>query len=418
MMKIIIAIALFFSTWGASYAQLPDYILISRNTGEMEMIDGNVINIFGFTQGLGQVTTIPSPVLVMNHGDTMHIKFRNISQGAPHTIHPHGLDVDQQNDGVPHLSFFVEHEEWADYYITSPHPGTYIYHCHVVSSIHVQAGMYGLIIVKPSDGSDKAWDNGPEYDNEFAWLFSEVDTVWHQEAYAHQYWDHANHGGPQTVPSEFTPQFFLINGKTEHQLNDPSTHIMCKPDESNILRLANIGFLMQRIILPSELNTEVIATDGFPIPNGPLLTDTINLTPGERYDAMLYPDQDLQDSIVVEYIDLNTQEILNVQKVPVTINDSIDASINDIEEVTQFNVFPNPAYDFVNVQMDFKSMSKDYSLQIRDILGRIIYSRYVPDGVPSYEKRIPIRKQSMGLYTARMYQGDELIRLQKFIKSN
>ena len=127
MMKIIAAILLFFSVLSTSYAQLPDYILISRNTGEMEMIDGNVINIFGFTQGLGQVTTIPSPVLVMNHGDTMHIKFRNISQGAPHTIHPHGLDVDQQNDGVPHLSFFVEHEEWADYYITAPHPGYFTF---------------------------------------------------------------------------------------------------------------------------------------------------------------------------------------------------------------------------------------------------------------------------------------------------
>ena len=182
--------------------------------------------------------------------------------------------------------------------------------------------------------------------------------------------------------------------------------------------MANIGFLMQRVILPSGLNTEVIATDGFPIPNGPLLTDTITLTPGERYDAMLYPDQDIQDSITVEYIDLNTQEILNVQKVPVTINDTIDASINLIEEVTQFNVYPNPAYDFVNIQMDFKSTSKDYSLQIRDILGRIIYSRDVPDGVPSYEKRIPIRKQSMGLYTVRLYQGIELIRLKKFIKSN
>ena len=32
---------------------------------------------------------------------------------------------------------------------------------------------------------------------------------------AHQDWDHDDHGGPQTVPSEFIPQFFLINGKTE-----------------------------------------------------------------------------------------------------------------------------------------------------------------------------------------------------------
>ena len=133
------------------YSQI-DYskLIIGRNNGTMVLHDGNITDIFGFAETLGESISLPGPTINITEGDSVQIDFWNVSQGAPHTIHLHGLDVNQENDGVPALSYEVHHMDHGYYKFKAPHPGTYIYHCHVVSTIHVQAGMYGVIIVKPS----------------------------------------------------------------------------------------------------------------------------------------------------------------------------------------------------------------------------------------------------------------------------
>lgn len=69
----------------------------------------------------------------------------------------HGAHVATQLDGFPESSFGLP--MWMDFDKTPPvatylfdteHPGTYMYHCHVEASEHVQMGMYGALVVYPS----------------------------------------------------------------------------------------------------------------------------------------------------------------------------------------------------------------------------------------------------------------------------
>ena len=84
-------------------------LLIARNTGSKVLEDSTVIRILGYAEKLSANPSMPGPTLTYYEGDSVIIDMWNVSQGAPHTIHLHGLDVDQQNDGVPHLSFAPEH---------------------------------------------------------------------------------------------------------------------------------------------------------------------------------------------------------------------------------------------------------------------------------------------------------------------
>ena len=97
----------------------------------------------------------------------------------PHTIHFHGLDVDQQNDGVPATSFSVSQGSYT-YNFTAPHAGTYQYHCHVDTHQHYEMGMFGTVIIRPSDGNTtNIWDGGPAFDKEYIWQLTTFDSTWH-----------------------------------------------------------------------------------------------------------------------------------------------------------------------------------------------------------------------------------------------
>ena len=82
--------------------------LIGRTIGEKVIANGDTLRVYGFAPSLSAHPPIPAPLIEANQGDSVHIDFWNVSQLHHHTIHLHGLDVDQANDGVPFLSFSVE----------------------------------------------------------------------------------------------------------------------------------------------------------------------------------------------------------------------------------------------------------------------------------------------------------------------
>jgi len=68
----------------------------------------------------------------------------------PHSIHFHGFpQAAPVYDGVPDASAVVNAGSTFTYFYKVNDPGTYIYHCHVESSEHMQMGMLGTLYVKP-----------------------------------------------------------------------------------------------------------------------------------------------------------------------------------------------------------------------------------------------------------------------------
>jgi FtsP/CotA-like multicopper oxidase with cupredoxin domain len=336
---------------------------------QFELWDGTETMLMGYTELLGGSINLPSPVLTFVEGDSVKLTLSNFSQAAPHTIHLHGLDVNQQNDGVPHLSFEVEHLEEGDYYFKAPHPGTYLYHCHVVSSLHVQAGMYGLIIVKPADESNTTWTGGYAYGKEYAWLMSELDINWHHDTIINHPHDPLamNH----TI-LDYEPQYFLVNGKSEQQLDHETTTVSGHANEYIYLRLANVGYFGNRLIFPAGLNANIIASDGRPLPTTEL-SDTLEIMPGERYGVLLNSTTELTELIQVEYFNLNTPQVLeNTQLISVNINGFLTVDTMDKNE--SITIYPNPASD--EVYIDFENLEIE-KLDVYNILGETIYSNSI-----------------------------------------
>lgn len=342
--------------------------LIARNTGEKVLANNDTIRVFGFSQSLGAQPGVPGPTLIANEGDSVHIDLWNVSQGAPHTIHLHGLDVDQPNDGVPHLSFDVAHFEHGFYHFKAPHAGTYLYHCHVVSTIHVQAGMYGLIIIKPSDGSNTTWNGGFPYTEEHSYFLSEIDTAWHtDEVLLH---DHDTSLTIHLVEiPKFDPQFFLINGFSDQQLIDENVVFHSKVNQTDYVRLANIGYCGTRVIFPPGLNAKIISSDGRPL-NQIEVSDTVSLYPGERYGVLTAASIEFQGQIRFEYIDLNTMQIKNTQVVPVDVNGFVNIDEINTGEF-HFKIVPNPIGQNAKIEFELTA-SRNVKIRIMEMNGRVV----------------------------------------------
>lgn len=347
--------------WSVSFGQIDqNLLLIGRNSGTHLLDDGYTTRIFGFATTLIDPIRIPGPTLEANSGDSVKLDFWNMSQGAPHTVHLHGLDVDQQNDGVGMLSFEVEHSQHGYYYFKAPHPGTYLYHCHVGSSIHLQAGMYGMFIVRPSDGNSLLnWDGGESYDREFSLLASEIDTVWHNDTIL----DHV-HDSTMALytPDTFSPQYFLVNGLSDVQLQAPENYLVAMPDEKVFFRLANIGYYGVQYIFPSELNPRVVASDGRPLPTEEF-TDTVIVLPGERYEVFVQLGQNQQYPLLVEHFNLNTEFVESSQAL--TIHTSL--ALLESKEYPEKWVYPNPTEGIV-------TWKEQVGFQLKNALGCVLFS--------------------------------------------
>ncbi len=364
------------------------------------MWDGYQTMIMGYTVDMSTPIDLPSPTIIVNQGDSVEISMLNMSQPPAHTIHLHGLDVDQANDGVPHLSFIVSHGETKSYFFKAPHPGTYLYHCHVVSSIHVQGGMYGVLIVKPPNGENKTWSGGYSYDKEYSWLASEIDTNWHGILTLNHQYDSAQ--VEYEIP-DFNPQYFLINGKSEQQLNDNSIKIQGSVNEIIYLRLSNIGFMGTRYIFPGELNLQVVSGDGRPLPS-PINRDTLDVYPGERYGIILNPTTQFNDSVRIEYLNMNTNIVENTQYVKVDIEGFLENK-NILETNNNYAIFPNPATKEVNIRFDNKSKEKS-NYVIYDITGQVVYR----GSTIKSEIKLKISNFQKGIYFLNLYNPNLMIK--------
>lgn len=380
MMKTILFLLLV--AFQSAFCQI-DYtkLIIGRNNGTHLLDNGDNTRIFGFAETLSEEIKLPGPTIFINEGDSVLIDFWNVSQGAPHTIHLHGLDVDQQNDGVPHLSFEVDHQEHGFYRFKAPHPGTYLYHCHVVSTIHVQAGMYGVIIVRPNDGNEfVTWFGGETYDRELIWAASEIDTTWHRDnVLMHDY----QNGNPILIPNTYKPQFFLNNGKSGSQLNDPVNYYVVEENEKIFMRLVNIGYQGVRYIFPSQVNSRIISSDGRPLPQE-VINDTVVVLPGERYGAMIETSTEQFIEVVMEHFDLNTQTTTSSQKVTIRAS---PVGISELIKNNSTSIYPNPS---LNGLFYFSETINDEYVMINSIGKQIMKSN---------NKFIDLSNHPKGVYT-------------------
>ncbi|MFE9957342.1 multicopper oxidase family protein [Micromonospora sp. NPDC005299] len=94
---------------------------------------------------------VPGPELTAAVGDVLEVTLRNRDIARGVTLHWHGYDVPNSQDGVPGVTqaAVLPGQEFV-YRFRADQAGTYWYHTHAVSDVGVRMGLYGVLVVRPA----------------------------------------------------------------------------------------------------------------------------------------------------------------------------------------------------------------------------------------------------------------------------
>lgn len=278
---------------------------------------------FAFQNGEDGESTVPGPEIRVQQGDTVRVNLHVPSSDFPgHTMHWHGIDVPWRSDGVPWVT-----QEIADagenhtytYEFVAKQAGTYWYHCVTAFPVDVDVGLFGPLVIEPSEGPELP------YDREETLMFHEMDSQWLQatgwaindnhdpdptnlpenpvdtvDTAKHQL--RSNLGVAGLVAGNATGEYLFEEGPRDYYptpsprykpvydtfMIDGKSYPETQPfeiseGETLRLRLINAGQLHKSIHLHGH-HVLVTHNDGYPLEE-PRWEDTINLAPGERKDV-------------------------------------------------------------------------------------------------------------------------------------
>lgn len=323
-------------------AQQRNFWLYSTMTGRHLLSTGDSTWFWGYGYYYGsqnETATLPSPLLTVYVGDTMNLTFKNLT-GEMHTIHLHGTDVDQRNDGSPHTWPPVNPNDSTIYTWTVAHSGSYFYHCHVMSPLHLGVGMYGMMIAKNFPDTTRLYTGGPGFNKEYTFMMTDMDTAWNNSPLS------------PGLLNGYIPNYFMINGYSDWMMfNRPGQIIEANAGDSICLHLGNLGYTTTRFTFPAGSNPTVYLSDARILPV-PFSSDTLRVYPGERYEVILRPTTAISDWIEVEYLgailndSLGTNYIGFNQYVHPTSIESPVAPIGSLG-----GIFPNPATNSFSMEI-------------------------------------------------------------------
>jgi FtsP/CotA-like multicopper oxidase with cupredoxin domain len=99
---------------------------------------------------LGYDASVPGPSLRVQQGSTLLVDV--INDGDLHTtVHWHGLRLDNRYDGTTETQPAIAIDNSFRYRLEFPDPGIYWYHPHIRQDYGQELGLYGNIVVQPSD---------------------------------------------------------------------------------------------------------------------------------------------------------------------------------------------------------------------------------------------------------------------------
>jgi len=168
---------------------------VAAGDGFVNMGDGRLQYMFGFSDVTGipdgdVMTTamlggeFPGPTIVVNEGQKLYLNLTNVGMMIrpdlfdPHTVHWHGFpNAAAVFDGVPSASISINMGSTLTYYYNVVEPGTYMWHCHVEATEHMQMGMLCQIYVLPiqnnlEDGTDL---NGFTHHTGYKYVYNDGD---------------------------------------------------------------------------------------------------------------------------------------------------------------------------------------------------------------------------------------------------
>ncbi len=187
---------------------------LTSGDGYITMADGRVMYMFGFADATGWdpsnvmvdgilAGAYPGPIIALEEDDVFYLSLSNVGMLVrpdlfdPHTVHWHGFpQASSVFDGLPESGLSINMGATLTYYYNVKDPGTYMYHCHVEATEHMQMGMLANLFVRPKQngtsyeyplGSGRTYtqfvyndgDGSTGYDVEFPIQMSSFDGAFH-----------------------------------------------------------------------------------------------------------------------------------------------------------------------------------------------------------------------------------------------
>ncbi len=101
----------------------------------------------------------PGPMIEAQQGDLVEVRLQNESVADGITLHWHGIDVPNPMDGVAGVTQdAVPEGESFTYRFVADQAGTYWYHSHQVSHEQVIGGLFGAVVIHPSEQEQQDLD--------------------------------------------------------------------------------------------------------------------------------------------------------------------------------------------------------------------------------------------------------------------
>jgi len=144
---------------------------LTGGDGFAVMADGRPQYMFGFSDVTGtpqaDVPTAgllaaqwPAPTIAVDQGKKFYLTLTNVGMVIrpdlfdPHSVHFHGFPQSSTVfDGLPESGVAINQGASLTYFYDLVEPGTYMYHCHVEATEHMQMGMLGTLYVRPAQNN-------------------------------------------------------------------------------------------------------------------------------------------------------------------------------------------------------------------------------------------------------------------------
>ncbi|MDH5620451.1 MAG: multicopper oxidase domain-containing protein [Gammaproteobacteria bacterium] len=307
---------------------------LTAGDGFISLADGGEMYTFGFSDatGIPAVDAIanglldanfPAPTLVFEQGHEAYLTLSNAGTILrpdlfdPHTVHFHGFpNASAVFDGVPESSISINAGFSLTYYYNIVDPGTFMYHCHVEASEHMQMGMLGNLYVHPAQNGTTIGgfdtfvyndgDGSTGYDIEVPIQIGGMDKNYHDEhllvqplpfAYMHDDYPMLNgRGYPDTILAGPLPapaskgDAGVLSGTESSQ--KVSSVVTANVGDRILLRISNLNVTQFNTLATNGLPMRVVGM-GAHILRGPgnddlyYETNSVTLGGGEAVDVLI-----------------------------------------------------------------------------------------------------------------------------------
>lgn len=277
---------------------------LSSGDGFVRMADGREQYMFGFGDLTGTAekdaidvgilaAEYPAPTIELDQDDEFYLTLTNVGMimrpdlADPHTVHFHGFpNASSIMDGVPDASVSINMGSSFTYYYNVVRPGTYMYHCHVEASEHMQMGMLGNLYVNAKQnklgndtdlkgfthltGNEYAYNDGDGstyYDVDFAIQMGSFDPEFHDASMNTQPLPFANmkdtyamlngRGYPDTVGSK-TGAVVPPEGNGSRSTQRSNALVTATTGQKILLRLSNLNITNYYTLGTNGLTMKVV----------------------------------------------------------------------------------------------------------------------------------------------------------------